>query len=709
MKDDSMRLALLLRGAGLVDDASWKKYLQYHGGSTPLGEVLKQEVSLETFKNLFNIDIKLPFSGESGDATEEDLHVALSQPLKFSPEEIRQLLRNHRPDLKSLLHLLEETELVDKGAAKNFLAEFSGSDEKAVDALSEKGILTEKELSAFASLGTSSSARTNRSAFALEILAINKLISEQELTQAKKRPDAREALAKLVEKHPRIANANLLKLVDQGLYLPIADLSGEQIPRPLLEAFPTELLRKELFVPFRRDDGWLYIAVADPLNLSLSDALSLLTGQRVVPFYASQDELIRKLNALFPTEGEAAGEAVTTGVAAEQLGMLVDNLSTVQLVSSVIESAITLRATDIHLEPQEKFLKVRYRIDGSLHAVMKIPNEMTLPVTSRIKVLANMNVTERRRPQDGHFSLQVSDSAFDFRVSTLPTHLGEKTVIRILDSGTLLRGTGELGLNESQQAHLEKLISRPYGIILVTGPTGSGKTTTLYTCLNQLHEDTANIVTIEDPVEYKLAGINQVQVETNIGLTFANGLRSILRQDPDIIMVGEIRDVDTATIAIRAALTGHRVFSTLHTNTSPGAVTALVHMGIQPYLIASSIIGVISQRLIKRICHQCKEPSQPNEALLRDLGLQEGGDEKFFHGKGCKSCLNTGYSGRIGLYEMLVIDDEIRRLINARASEEDLYKAAIADGMMTLHRNGLEKIELGITSPEEVAKVVFLE
>jgi type II secretory ATPase GspE/PulE/Tfp pilus assembly ATPase PilB-like protein len=353
-------------------------------------------------------------------------------------------------------------------------------------------------------------------------------------------------------------------------------------------------------------------------------------------------------------------------------------------------------------------VRVRFRVDGKLQNIMKIPPQMTLPLISRIKVVSNMDVTERRRPQDGHFGLNIEDNYYDFRISSLPTHLGEKIVIRVLEKSTVLKGLSDLGLDKDQEKTMDTLIHKPYGMILVTGPTGSGKTTTLYSALNMLNDMERNIVTIEDPVEYQIEGINQVQADYNIDLTFANGLRSILRQDPDIIMVGEIRDDETARIAVRSALTGHLVFSTLHANQTVGAANALIQMGVSPYLSSSALIAVITQRLVRRICPQCKTKYKPEAAVLEDIGLKPDAAPAYYKGVGCEFCLNTGYYGRIGVYEILVVDNDIRSAIVDNKPEHEIYELAQSKGMTTLANNGRKKIVDGLTTPQEVEEKIFL-
>jgi len=375
------------------------------------------------------------------------------------------------------------------------------------------------------------------------------------------------------------------------------------------------------------------------------------------------------------------------------------------LVELILTQAVRDRASDIHVEPDEDALRIRFRIDGILYEIPPPPKHLELAVISRIKVLANMDIATTRIPQDGHFKRRIEGREVDARVSTIPTIYGENVVIRILNPATALLNLDELGFSPEALTQFEEMLSHPWGTILVTGPTGSGKTTTLYSALNRINTIEKNIITIEDPVEYRLNLIRQIQVNPKAGLTFANGLRSIVRQDPDIIMVGEIRDLETAEIAIQAALTGHLVFSTLHTNDAPGAITRLVDMGIEPFLVSGAVTGIVAQRLVRRICPKCKESYKPNKTLLQKLGLEKNKDYVFYRGKGCQQCKETGYKGRVGLFESLRISDEISELIVKEISSIAIKKRAEKEGMESLKRDGLSKALQGITSIEEVTRV----
>lgn len=386
-----------------------------------------------------------------------------------------------------------------------------------------------------------------------------------------------------------------------------------------------------------------------------------------------------------------------------------DFSSAVNLVDQLINKAIEVRATDIHLEPQRNDMRVRYRIDGMLYEIVDIPLIFSLSVISRLKILAEMDITERRLFQDGRMSTTIAGQDYHMRVATLPTKMGEKMVIRILTESNLVKGLEELGLDAGEQRLFRRILARPHGMILVTGPIGSGKTTTLYAALNELDFRSRNIVTIEDPVEYQLKGINQVEVDLKIGVSFPTGLRAILRQDADILMIGEIRDTETGRVAVRAALSGQQIFSTLHTVDSPSAITTLMNFDIPPFLIASSMNGVIAQRLVRKICPACKVSYIPDPALLRQLGLNETGKEYLFYmGQGCERCYQTGFMGRIGIFEILWVSDRIRKLIVHRADEERIKEIAIQEEMRVLKLSGIKKIVEGVTTPEEVMREIYL-
>lgn len=420
-------------------------------------------------------------------------------------------------------------------------------------------------------------------------------------------------------------------------------------------------------------------------------------------------DILRTIGTVAP-ESEAPGEALPKRREREWQGVRITSRTTaVELVNVIFEGAARARATDIHLEPNTPQMRVRYRIDGVLFDVMAIPAELEMPVISRIKVLADMDITERRLPQDGHIAIQVAGQEYNMRVATIPTTNGEKLVLRLLSTQNVLTGLKQLGLDADDEQRVRSLIAKPQGMILVTGPIGSGKTTSLYAALNEVDILANNIVTIEDPVEYQLPGVTQVEVDVKAGLTFASGLRAMLRQDADILMVGEIRDHETAAVAVRAALTGQQLFSTLHTVDAPSAITTLENLGIQPYLVASALNGVIAQRLVRCVCPMCRRWYMPSKAVLQQVGLPPEHQEcRFAYGVGCETCYYTGYMGRTGLFEVLRVSDTIKYMIIERADERSLQAAAIQEGMHTLAQSGIKKILQGVTTPQEVMREVFL-
>jgi type IV pilus assembly protein PilB len=501
------------------------------------------------------------------------------------------------------------------------------------------------------------------------------------------------------------------------------DLTNARITGDTLELVPRAVAARHRLVPLGREGNKLRIAIADPLDTDGIDALGYIVKVPIETMVATAEEITAAidryygkdassiddlLNDLSVTEGAGETAAVTT-----EPGAAVDPSNTdadapiIKLVHQIILEAIQRRASDIHIEPLEKRLRVRYRIDGVLIEVENPPKRLQLSIISRLKIMANISIAEKRIPQDGRIQIGAGGKQLDLRVSSLPTAHGESIVMRILDKEGLTLGLPELGFLSDDAATFEKLITLPDGILLVTGPTGSGKTTTLYGCLHFINKPDRKIITVEDPVEYQLNGINQVPVRHDVGMTFASALRAMLRQAPNIVMVGEIRDIETAEIAINASLTGHMVFSTLHTNDSAGAVTRLIDMGIEPFLVSSSVEALIAQRLVRTLCNACKEEYKPEPELLREVGfpVDEIGKAKFFRGRGCEECRFTGFRGRTGIYEVLVMSEAIRPLVIERSPSTTIKQAACARGMRTLRDDGWLKVMLGVTTVEEVARV----
>ncbi len=496
-----------------------------------------------------------------------------------------------------------------------------------------------------------------------------------------------------------------------------ANLADIQIDKRIAQILPEDTVRRLSMLPVSIEGDQLFVATTSPVNIPGIDEIKLLTGLKVKPMIMAKQELDHAINEQF-TADQTSKQAIVDmtfqelgtpkNVSAQEEFLDIDEAPVVALVNSIARGAINDGASDIHLEPQLPEMRVRYRINGLLHDITTVPRYIEPSVVSRIKLLADMDIAEKRRAQDGHITMTVGRRQVDLRVSSVLTINGEKIVIRVLDKETMLVDLEHLGLTTEQHNKFRNFISHPYGMILVTGPTGSGKSTTLYACLKELDSVTKNIITVENPVEYKMTGISQINVNPAFGLTFATALRAIVRQDPDVIMVGEIRDSETADIAVQAALTGHLVFSTLHTNDAPGAVARLIDMDVQPFLIASSVLGVVAQRLVRTICPECKEFYRPSQEVLDTLRAPKGVLE-LARGKGCDFCRGTGYKGRSGIYEIFEIDDDIRPLIIAQAPTSEIKKAAIAKGMKSLAKTGREKVLQGISTYEEVNRHVYLE
>lgn len=547
-------------------------------------------------------------------------------------------------------------------------------------ALVDKGLLTPERWDESLSLQSESGGRLDR------ILIERGYVSEEEMLKAL---------------------ASILNLQYMDEIKVSADLST---------TIPESFFKENNCLPLRRENGIVTIATSDPLNMEVLNEIAVLLSSGIKVVVASRERVEHAIcefcSSSVVTPEEMVQDMSSAGVEAvspsaeepEDLLDLANKAPVIKLVNLILFQAIKERVSDIHIQPYEKELRVRYRVDGILHDYLTPPKHLTSAIVSRIKVMSNLDIAERRLPQDGRATIRVDNRQIDIRVSIVPTAFGERVVMRLLDKENLFLGLEELGLSSEKLEIVNRLIRSSHGIILVTGPTGSGKTTTLYASLSIINLPDKNIITVEDPIEYQLPGISQIQVKPKIGLTFASGLRHIVRQDPDIIMVGEIRDVETAEIAIHASLTGHLVFSTLHTNDAAGAITRLLDMSIEPYLISSSVIAVIAQRLVRVICEECREEYTPGEESLAEIGLKAGG-VKLYRGKGCSNCLNTGYCGRTGIYEIVLIDEEIRGLVLRRADSNTIRKMALEKGMVSLRSDGSAKVVNGATTIEEVLRV----
>ncbi|MGE5699912.1 MAG: type IV-A pilus assembly ATPase PilB [Deltaproteobacteria bacterium] len=552
-----------------------------------------------------------------------------------------------------------------------------------------------------------------------EMLLKGNIISPEQLRSAlDTQKKTKERIGSVLVKSGFIKEQELLAFLGRQFNVPVVDLSKYEINAEVVRLLPEEMVQKNLALPINRVGAKLIVAVADPSNMAIIDAIGFKTGYAVELVLASEKDITTAINKYFDqsmdfkdiiSELDEDLEVVREeDFEATDQESRVDDAPVVKLANFVLTDAIKRRASDIHIEPYEKEFRVRYRVDGVLYEVMRPPLKLRNALSSRLKIMSSLDIAERRLPQDGRIKLKVGKGReMDFRVSVLPTIYGEKIVLRLLDKASLQLDMTKLGFEVESLKDFQEAIHRPFGMILVTGPTGSGKTTTLYSALADLNKTTDNISTAEDPVEYNFAGINQVQIKEEIGLTFAAALRSFLRQDPDIIMVGEIRDYETAEIGVKAALTGHLVLSTLHTNDAPSTVTRLLNMGIEPFLVSSSLNLILAQRLARRICQNCKEELKiPPKALL-DAGMKPE-RLKFARpsrGKGCDDCNGTGFRGRVALYEVMPVKEDLKDLILRGGSALEVKREAIRLGMKTLRQSGLSKIEEGVTTLEEVLRV----
>src|SRR5882672_8055793 len=546
-----------------------------------------------------------------------------------------------------------------------------------------------------------------------------------ELLEQQKKGGTR--LLKLILEKAYVSEQDMAVSMGRVLNTPPINLSRITIPLDIAELLPSELARTHKVVPVSRLENKLFIAMADPLNVLAIDDVRRITRLEVAPLIASEKAIIDKLNHLDAAKGgtmediiedakrKAENEAEDSDkieisresiedVNLDQLAASSEEAPVIKLANLILVQAIKDRASDIHLEPFEKNVRLRYRVDGVLMDATPPPKQMQLALASRFKIMSNLDIAERRLPQDGRMRIRVGGKDYDLRVSIMPTVHGEKIVLRVLDKSNLSASIDKLGLDESTFKQFKTAIDAPHGLILVTGPTGSGKTTPLYSALNELNSPTWNIVTVEDPVEFQIPGINQVPTKKDIGLSFANALRSILRQDPDIIMIGEIRDTETAEIAIEAALTGHQVLSTMHCNDAPGAIARLDDMGIAPFLISSSVILSAAQRLMRRICSHCKEPVTYPAKMYQDLNIDPSLFDgiSLYRGRGCERCKNAGYAGRLAIIEAMTVSDEIRKLIIGRANNREMGKIAIGQGMRTLRMVALDRVRDGTSTLEQV-------
>ena len=521
-----------------------------------------------------------------------------------------------------------------------------------------------------------------------------------------------ETLIKSVLRKEMLDENTLISFLEKEMEIPRVDLSSYLVDQKTVDLVPIATARKYKLIPLFKVGDVLTVAMVDPFDVLALDEVRTRSKCDVEPMVAASKEIENAIAQYYGVAGSVEDLIKDFGPVPEAAPAAVAQAKEapiIRLVSLLIIRAVAEGASDVHIEPTEKNIRIRYRVDGLMHDVSTAPLYLLSSIVNRIKVMAGMDIAESRVPQDGRFELKVEAKVIDSRVATFPTIFGEALVMRLLDKSSVLFGLGELGFGEDNLKKFQNVIERPYGIILVTGPTGSGKTTTLYATLNTILSPEKNIMTIEDPVEFELPGIRQSQINVKAGLEFANALRSMLRQDPDVILVGEIRDLETARVAIQAALTGHLVFSTLHTNDAAGSLTRLVDMGVEPFLAASAVAAAIAQRLVRTICARCKTPFEPSKEVLEKLGFDPREKVEFYHGKGCKTCRNTGYKGRTAIFEILPVDAAIQALVLRNAPSSEIKQAAVKAGMKTLRDDGLLKVSQGITTVDEVVRVTQLD
>lgn len=654
-------------------------------------EILSSGFSISSMMELMTLDLTRPFTSEKDRGKEDhDLEFFLEQG-------------KHTEDL------LVEKGLVTRERWEELLAEMAETRTPLATLLVNHRIVPPEALGELAEeLRGEIEERTERGPSIRKILVAEKVLTPQQIEEANQM--ARQKGIPIPQAILEMGLASFDKMAEifkHHFNIDSISLADMPIELQVVHLVPDNLMQAHSLLPFKRKGKKLSLAMSDPKNKTALKKIEMMTRLEVVPFFVDRRELRKRLDEfiVLPVPGSDRLKKLQTDE--KTFRELLEGDSAVKMVNRIIEGAVNTHATDVHIEPSEKGLRIRYRIDGMLYDIMTIPRDMGIPTVSRVKVLAGMDLTERRRPQDGHIGYDYENHRVNLRAATLPTHLGEKIVLRIHDEKAVLRGLGFLGFSENDLTRFKQLIHRPHGMILVTGPIGSGKTTTLYTAISEINHHTRNIVTLEDPIEYQLPGINQVQVDPKIGITFVSGLRSILRQDANILLVGEIRDPETAATAVRAANTGHLLFSSMHTNNAISAVTALQHLGVPRFQIATSLACVVAQRLVRILCPQCKLAVEPRPLAKKLLGLQA--DERIWQAVGCAACFGTGYQGRTGLFEEFRISEAIQDALINGEDEKQLCRIAVEEGMVLLSESGKQKVLEGVTSYEELSRVVVLD
>lgn len=553
-----------------------------------------------------------------------------------------------------------------------------------------------------------------------EVLIEKGIITEEQLLSAlEEQEKSGDKIGSILVKRACLTEQKLMETMELVMGIPNVQISKIDIDTEAGKLVPAQIIRRYKILPLAKKHNSLTLAMVDPLNQKAIDDVRRVTGLDVIPVLANEKEMdiaIRQYLAfrvdpnLERILGELNQDHKENSILREIKGARSDeDAPVIRMVNSLLSQAVQWHCSDVHIEPLEEDVRVRFRVDGELYEVFTLPRASINAIVSRIKIMGNMDIAEKRLPQDGRFNMTIENREVDFRVSTLPTSMGEKVVLRILDKVNTLTHIHDLGLSAGNHQRMMTLAHHPHGMLLVTGPTGSGKTTLLYALLKEINSVSKNTITLEDPIEYTISGINQVQIHPKAGLTFASGLRSILRQDPDVIMVGEIRDRETAALAVQAALTGHLVLSTLHTNSAVGTLARLNDMGIEDFLLASSLVGVVSQRLVRTLCPECRQPYTLDEDIARSLGIPECSQQVFYHASGCRNCGQLGYKGRIAIHEIMLMGPRLRKIvINGNYTEDELTQVAVEEGMISMKQDGLDKALQGLSSLEEVMKVILL-
>ena len=750
MERDLLKLGLLFKETGFIRDTAWNKYVEAMGiTQKSMSEVLKQEVSVQaikefseigtkTIKDLLFTEISFPF----GKKKKEEPGVVQQQAAPrvdnfINNHELYDFLDKNPRSIKSVISKLVSNEVIKKKDSEEWDAEAK----KAKTTIGRYVVQTQcisPEMVTECIVTDSAFQKKCRYAMVKSLIVSNEILDAKTMDAAWKAAD-KEGLPVIneLEKEKKYTEGELFNAIEDGLWFENFAYENFKLSEKDGKILPVRFMERNMVFAVKKARGQLVLAMVNPFDIKTIDTVAYLTDTVVTPILLNQNDFYDLLakyagkksvtdipKGIAAAKSEATAPAVSAAqqtttsaatspvapAAAHEVDLLSvsESGSAVDVVTKVVEQALSSRATDVHFEAMEDCMRVRFRIDGNLHNIMDISKDIKESVLARIKILSSMDVTERRHPQDGHFSFKLEGRNYDMRIATVPTFWGEKLVMRIFSESTILKGFDDLGLEKDDLNKMKELIKHPNGMMLVTGPTGSGKTSTLYSALHTLNEEKRNIITIEDPVEYRIRGANQIQVDTSINLDFANCIRAVLRQDADVLMVGEIRDPDTAYIATRAALTGHLVLSTLHTNSSVGALTTLQYLGVEPFMIASSVIGVIAQRLVRQICVECAEEYKVEQGLLDDMKFSPTDAKKIKHGVGCEACLNTGYKGRTGVFEILSVSPRIKKMVVDGASEALIADVALEEGLKNLFLAGRKKVLQGVTTPEEVMNIVHI-